>query len=117
MIRTEVDDRGVATVTIDRPDAGNSLTSEMRDALSDTFEELSATQEILARIGAAKLFVAGLSDPGAADAAQHLYALSPQPKRVEILTTDDHGTDMLTGNQGGILRTMILSYLLQYAPA
>lgn len=43
MIRTEVDDRGIATVTIDRPDAGNSLTPEMRDQLSDTFEELSAT--------------------------------------------------------------------------
>jgi 2-(1,2-epoxy-1,2-dihydrophenyl)acetyl-CoA isomerase len=43
MIRTEVDDRGVATITIDRVDAGNSLTAEMRDDLSDTFDELSAT--------------------------------------------------------------------------
>jgi 2-(1,2-epoxy-1,2-dihydrophenyl)acetyl-CoA isomerase len=42
-IRTDVDGRGVATVTIDRPDAGNSLTAEMRDRLRDTFEELSAT--------------------------------------------------------------------------
>ncbi len=42
-IRTEVDDRGVATITIDRPDAGNSLTAEMRDSLADTFDELSAT--------------------------------------------------------------------------
>ena len=42
-IRTEVDDRGVATVTIDRPDAGNSLTAHMRDGLADTFDELSAT--------------------------------------------------------------------------
>lgn len=37
------DDRGVATVTIDRPDAGNSLTAEMRDGLADVFDELSAT--------------------------------------------------------------------------
>jgi 2-(1,2-epoxy-1,2-dihydrophenyl)acetyl-CoA isomerase len=42
-IRTEVDDRGVATITIDRPDAGNSLTASMRDSLADTFGELSAT--------------------------------------------------------------------------
>jgi 2-(1,2-epoxy-1,2-dihydrophenyl)acetyl-CoA isomerase len=42
-IRTEVDERGVATVTIDRPDAGNSLTAQMRDGLSETFDELSAT--------------------------------------------------------------------------
>ena len=43
MIRTEVDDQGVATITIDRPDAGNSLTAHMRDGLADTFDELSAT--------------------------------------------------------------------------
>lgn len=42
LIRTSVDD-GVARVTIDRVDAGNSLTAEMRDHLADTFEELSAT--------------------------------------------------------------------------
>lgn len=42
LIRTTVDG-GVARITIDRPDAGNSLTPEMRDHLSDTFDELSAT--------------------------------------------------------------------------
>ena len=36
-------DGGVARVTINRPEAGNSLTAHMRDHLSDTFEELSAT--------------------------------------------------------------------------
>jgi 2-(1,2-epoxy-1,2-dihydrophenyl)acetyl-CoA isomerase len=34
---------GIAHVTINRPDAGNSLTAHMRDHLSDTFDELSAT--------------------------------------------------------------------------
>jgi 2-(1,2-epoxy-1,2-dihydrophenyl)acetyl-CoA isomerase len=42
-LRCEIDDRGVATVTIDRPEAGNSLTSAMRDGLAATFDELSAT--------------------------------------------------------------------------
>ena len=42
-IRTAVDDAGIARVTIDRPEAGNSLTAEMRDRLADTFDELSAT--------------------------------------------------------------------------
>ncbi len=42
LIRTIVEG-GVARVTIDRVDAGNSLTPEMRDHLADTFEELSAT--------------------------------------------------------------------------
>jgi 2-(1,2-epoxy-1,2-dihydrophenyl)acetyl-CoA isomerase len=42
LIRCDVAD-GVARVTINRPDAGNSLTGEMRDRLTATFEELSAT--------------------------------------------------------------------------
>ncbi len=41
-IRTTVAD-GVARITIDRPDAGNSLTAAMRDHLADTFDEMSAT--------------------------------------------------------------------------
>ena len=36
-------DGGVARVTINRPDAGNSLTAYMRDHLSEVFDELSAT--------------------------------------------------------------------------
>src|SRR3954468_18698029 len=36
-------DAGIARVTINRPDAGNSLTAEMRDSLADIFDELSAT--------------------------------------------------------------------------
>jgi 2-(1,2-epoxy-1,2-dihydrophenyl)acetyl-CoA isomerase len=34
---------GVARVTVNRPEAGNSLTAHMRDTLSDAFDELSAT--------------------------------------------------------------------------
>ena len=41
-LRVEVDS-GVARITINRPEAGNSLTAQMRDSLSDTFDELSAT--------------------------------------------------------------------------
>jgi 2-(1,2-epoxy-1,2-dihydrophenyl)acetyl-CoA isomerase len=42
LIRTTVDG-GIARVTIDRVDAGNSLTAEMRDHLADVFDDLSAT--------------------------------------------------------------------------
>ncbi|HEV3226365.1 MAG TPA: enoyl-CoA hydratase-related protein [Acidimicrobiales bacterium] len=34
---------GIARITINRPEAGNSLTAHMRDTLADTFAELSAT--------------------------------------------------------------------------
>lgn len=43
-------DAGIAHITINRPDAGNSLTAEMRDALADVFEELSATLGVRAVI-------------------------------------------------------------------
>jgi 2-(1,2-epoxy-1,2-dihydrophenyl)acetyl-CoA isomerase len=42
LIRYEVES-GVARITINRPDAGNSLTAVMRDRLADVFDEASAT--------------------------------------------------------------------------
>jgi 2-(1,2-epoxy-1,2-dihydrophenyl)acetyl-CoA isomerase len=36
-------DGGIARVTINRPEAGNSLTAQMRDSLAGIFDELSAT--------------------------------------------------------------------------
>jgi 2-(1,2-epoxy-1,2-dihydrophenyl)acetyl-CoA isomerase len=42
LIRTEVE-VGIARITINRADAGNSLTAEMRDHLADQLDELSAT--------------------------------------------------------------------------
>jgi 2-(1,2-epoxy-1,2-dihydrophenyl)acetyl-CoA isomerase len=41
LIRLGLDDRGVATITIDRPEAKNALTQPMRDHLGDLFEQLS----------------------------------------------------------------------------
>ncbi len=80
------------------------------------FEGMVLDADLLSRISAAKLFVAGTGDGTAADDAQALYAASPPPKRVEILTTDAHGTDILSGNQAGRARTLILQYLEQFAP-
>jgi pimeloyl-ACP methyl ester carboxylesterase len=79
------------------------------------FEGLTVDADTLSQVTAAKLFIAGVGDGSAADAAQKLYDMSPPPKRVEILTTDDHGTDILTGNQAGPAQTLILNYLAQYA--
>lgn len=79
-----------------------------------SFEGMNLTPEVLTKITAAKLFVAGTGDGSAPDDAQALYAASPPPKRVEILTTDDHGTDILDGNQSGRARNLILTYLEQY---
>jgi 2-(1,2-epoxy-1,2-dihydrophenyl)acetyl-CoA isomerase len=74
-LRCDTDDRGVATITIDRPDAGNSLTSAMRDGLADLFDELSATLGVRAVVltGAGDRHFctgAGLGGPAAAQPAR-----------------------------------------------
>jgi pimeloyl-ACP methyl ester carboxylesterase len=80
-----------------------------------SFEGLEAGADGLANVAAGKLFIAGVDDGSAAASAQELYELSPPPKRLEILTTGDHGTDILEGNQSGPTRTLILRFLAQYA--
>lgn len=81
-----------------------------------SIEGLTAGPEVVQASAAAKLFMAGDGDTTAADAASTFYEESLQPKKLEILTTSDHGTDLLTGNQGEIARTTILTWLGQYLP-
>ncbi|HET9673066.1 MAG TPA: alpha/beta fold hydrolase [Actinomycetota bacterium] len=82
-----------------------------------SFEGLEATPDVLSRVSAAKLFVAGHEDVGAAEAVTALYEQSVQPKRPVILTTGDHGTDILSGNQGANASNEILAWLERYVPA
>jgi esterase/lipase len=83
-----------------------------------SFEGLTADRTVLGNVTAAKLFVAGNADPtGAANAAEAMYEESPPPKKVEIFTSSDHGTDLLTGNQSGRVQTLIIGYLEQHAAA
>jgi pimeloyl-ACP methyl ester carboxylesterase len=67
-------------------------------------------------VTAAKLFLAGNGDVAGAQAAQAFYDESGQPKRVEILTTSDRGTEILNGNQGEIAGNLIVGWLTQYVP-
>jgi dienelactone hydrolase len=80
------------------------------------FEGLEAGPDVLAEVEAAKLFLAGHEDTAAAEAVNTLYAETLQPKRPVILTTGDHGTDILTGNQSGIASTEIIRWLERYLP-
>jgi pimeloyl-ACP methyl ester carboxylesterase len=81
-----------------------------------SFEGLVAGPETVSQLTGAKLFIAGHADTDAAEAVQVLYGQALQPKRPLILTTEDHGTDILTGNQAGIASTEILSWLDRYLP-
>lgn len=68
---------------------------------------------VLSNVTAGKLFIAGVGDASAARDAEALYQQAPPPKRVEILPADDHGTDLLTGGQGEVVRRLIEVYLEQ----
>lgn len=81
-----------------------------------SFEGLEAGPETVSQVTAAKLFIAGHADTAAAEAVEVLYGEALQPKRPLILTTEDHGTDILSGNQAGVASTEILSWLDRYLP-
>jgi 2-(1,2-epoxy-1,2-dihydrophenyl)acetyl-CoA isomerase len=74
-LRIAVDERGVATVTIDRVEAGNSLTAEMRDGLADVFDELSAT------LGVRAIVLTGAGEKHFCTGAGLGGAQKPQPAR------------------------------------
>jgi pimeloyl-ACP methyl ester carboxylesterase len=82
-----------------------------------SIEGLTADAPLLQSLSAGKLFVAGVGDGTAAAAAEELYAISPPPKRVEIVPADDHGTDLLTGAQAEVVKRLIEITLSQYAPS
>jgi dienelactone hydrolase len=81
----------------------------------EVLNAVSAGPPVLASVTGAKLFIAGLGDPtGSAQAAQDLYDNSPQPKRLEIVPVDDHGTNLLTGSQGTHVQELLEAWLAQY---
>ncbi len=73
-IRTEVAG-GVARITIDRVDAGNSLTADMRDHLAETFDDLSAT------LGVRAVVLTGAGDRHFCTGAGLGGAQKPEPAR------------------------------------
>ena len=77
---------------------------------------LAATSETLVAATSAKLFVAGNGDVSAATDAQAMYDSSVPPKRVEIVPSPDHGTDLLDGNQGPNVRRLLSLWLAQFLP-
>jgi pimeloyl-ACP methyl ester carboxylesterase len=82
----------------------------------ETLGGLGATPDALAAVSAAKLFIAGSSDGTAAASAESMFNASGGPKRLELLTTDAHGTDLLESNQAGRVRDLIDGWLAQHLP-
>jgi dienelactone hydrolase len=118
---------GVASVGI----AGASMggTAALRVAATDpkgiaavatlsapvAIDRLSVDPQTLAQVSAPKLIVAGLDDPsGAATAADTIAAGSPQPVQEEIVTTDAHGTDLLTSQQGERVQQLLEAFFARW---
>ncbi len=55
----DIDDKGIATLTINRPDALNALNGEVLDSLRTTIEGLTGKARAIIITGAGKAFVAG----------------------------------------------------------
>jgi len=96
---------------------GNDVAAVVTLSAPQSIEGLAVAPDVLASISAAKLFIAGDGDGVAAQTAQALYDGTPQPKSVQIMTSPDHGTDLLEGNQAEIVRRQILLWLEAHAPA
>ena len=82
-----------------------------------SIEGLTATPAMLQSIAAAKLFLAGSGDSSAAADAQSLFQQASLPKRVEVVSSDAHGTLLLTEGPSELVRSYIQGELNQYLRA
>jgi pimeloyl-ACP methyl ester carboxylesterase len=62
------------------------------------------TPAVLARIDVPKLFLAGRDEPVFADEARSLYADSQEPKRLVLLPSGLHGSELLSGAEPSVTR-------------
>lgn len=67
------------------------------------------------RVTAPALFVAGTRDDGAARSAEELHARVRGPKRLLVLETAAHGTELLDGPTAVEVRRAIFDWLTEYA--
>ncbi len=81
---------------------------------ASTFMGIAAPPEVVRGVDEPKLFIAAQGDRTAASTAQAFYQVAPPPKRVEILTGDEHGTDILEGREVEAVRRLILDFLRIY---
>lgn len=75
------------------------------------FEGLAAGPDVLAAVDEPKLFLAAEGDGTAGADAQAFYVQGSGGKRVEIVTGEEHGTEMLKGGQAEVVRNFILTFL------
>ena len=91
--------------------------------LEQLFGPYALGRNVISRISAPKLFLAGAFDDEAADSARDWLRWSSPPKEGQILDTGLHGTDMIDLASGedsdipGIVIHRVEGFLARYAPA
>lgn len=97
LVRLDLDDRGVATITIDRAEAKNALTQPMRDRLGDLFEQLSADLRVRVVVlrGTGDAFCAGADLRGGAAERPPRPEGAPSPAAGEIAQMIQEGWQRL----------------------
>ena len=80
MVRFAVDDRGVATITLDRPEVRNAFDDEMIEALTRTVSQLASEVRVVVLRGEGPVFSAG------ADLRwmERMSTMSPEENRRDI---------------------------------
>jgi esterase/lipase len=76
------------------------------------FMGLAASPDVVGSIDGPTLFVAARDDPaGAASSARTLYDAATEPKQVEIVAGEEHGTDLLHGGEAERVQQLLLDFL------
>jgi pimeloyl-ACP methyl ester carboxylesterase len=82
-----------------------------------SFGGLAVSTETLSSLTTPTLYIVGTGDaPYAAD-AQAMHGETAQPTDLLLATSDDHGTDLLTGNAVGRVRASIDAWLARHLRA
>src|SRR5437764_12817392 len=84
LVRDQVDS-GVARTTVDRPEGGDAVTTQMRDRLSELFESVSGTLAVRAVLlsGTGRAFCTGADLRGSRAAARPIPGNEPPPDAPE----------------------------------
>ena len=88
--------------------SGSAIDAVVTLSAPDAIEGLTAGPEVLQAVTGAKLFIAGNGDGNAAAHGAGVLRRVRPPKRVEIVASADHGTDLLDGNQAEIVRNLVV---------
>ncbi len=74
---------------------------------------LEVKEETLKNLSIPKLFIAAEDDSPYASEVQQMYDWSADPRQIEIVSGNAHGTNLLVGTNAETVKTLILDFLMK----